>query len=156
MPRSMLYLDIQGKAPRRRCNEVVKWFKAKYMPLHHLDITITHRGMKKEHAMGLCTVIDCDHRPREFLIEMETTLCKEDYISTLLHELWHVWQHVNGSLRDKRGIRHWKNIDADHLSYEDQPWEHEAKMMENILYNDYMNVNDDPIIFHNRLTKPSI
>jgi len=156
MPRSMLYLDIQGKAPRRRCNEVVKWFKAKYMPLHHLDITITHRGMKKEHAMGLCTVIDCDHRPREFLIEMETTLCKEDYISTLLHELWHVWQHVNGSLRDKRGIRHWKNIDADHLSYEDQPWEHEAKMMENILYNDFMSVNDDPIIFYNRLTKPSI
>ena len=41
-----------------------------------------------------CTVMDCDHRPREFLIEMETTLSEDLYCQTLLHELWHVYQHV--------------------------------------------------------------
>ena len=70
----MLYLDITGKAPKRRCKKVVEWFKAKYMPNHHLDITVAHRGLKREHAQGFCTVMDCDHRPREFLIEMELLL----------------------------------------------------------------------------------
>ena len=134
----MLYLDITGKAPKRRCKKVVEWFKAKYMPNHHLDITVAHRGLKREHAQGFCTVMDCDHRPREFLIEMETTLKEQDYIIVLLHELWHVYQHVNGSLRDKRGVRHWKNVDSNTLAYKDQPWEHEAVNMEMKLYNCYM------------------
>ena len=69
---SMLYLDIHGKGSRRRCKRVIEWFKAKYMPRHHLDITVVHRGLKREGALGFCTVTDCDHRPREFLIEMET------------------------------------------------------------------------------------
>jgi|TARA_Y100000022_G_scaffold164161_1_gene148020 hypothetical protein len=146
----MLYLDITGKAPRRRCRGIIEWFKAKYMPNHHLDITVAHRGLKREGAQGFCTVMDCDHRPREFLIEMETTLSEELYCQTLLHELWHVYQHVSGSLRDKRGVRHWKNVNADDLSYEDQPWEHEAMEMEKKLYNDYIGVKTFP----NRLTNP--
>lgn len=152
----MLYLDITGKAPKRRCKKVVEWFKAKYMPNHHLDITVAHRGLKREHAQGFCTVMDCDHRPREFLIEMETTLKEQDYITVLLHELWHVYQHVNGSLRDKRGVRHWKNVDSDTLAYKDQPWEHEAVEMEKKLYNCYMGLGPESFgkgtPFPNRLT----
>jgi hypothetical protein len=138
----MLYLDIQGKASRRRCRDVVEWFKQKYIPNHHLDITVSHRGLKREAAIGFCSVTDCDHHPREFLIEMETTLSVDDYISTLLHELWHVYQHVKGTLRDKRGVRHWKDVDANHLSYDEQPWEQEAYKMEEILYKKYMEINE--------------
>ena len=152
----MLYLDITGKAPKRRCKKVVEWFKAKYMPNHHLDITVAHRGLKREHAHGFCTVMDCDHRPREFLIEMETTLKEQDYITVLLHELWHVYQHVNGSLRDKRGVRHWKNVDYYTRAYKDQPWEHEAVDMEMKLYNCYMGLGPESFgkgtPFPNRLT----
>ena len=152
----MLYLDITGKAPKRRGKKVVEWFKAKYMPNHHLDITVAHRGLKREHAQGFCTVMDCDHRPREFLIEMETTLKEQDYITVLLHELWHVYQHVNGSLRDKRGVRHWKNVDSNTLAYKDQPWEHEAVNMEMKLYNCYMGLGPKSFgkgtPFPNRLT----
>ena len=152
----MLYLDIQGKAPRRRCKRVIEWFKAKYMPRHHLDITVVHRGLKREGAVGFCTVMDCDHRPREFLIEMETTLSEDLYCQTLLHELWHVYQHVIGTLRDKRGVRYWKNIDSDHLSYQDQPWEQEAQQMEIKLYNCYLGLgpksHGTETPFPNRLT----
>ena len=152
----MLYLDITGKAPKRRCKKVVEWFKAKYMPNHHLDITVAHRGLKREHAQGFCTVMDCDHHPREFLIEMETTLKEQDYITVLLHELWHVYQHVNGSLRDKRGVRHWKNVDSNTLAYKDQPWEHEAVEMEMKLYNCFMGLGPKSFgkgtPFPNRLT----
>ena len=133
----MLYLDITGKASRRRCSEVVEWFKAKYLPNHHLDITVAHRGLKREGAQGFCTVMDCDHRPREFLIEMETTLKEDDYISTLFHELWHVYQHVTGNLKEMRGKTLWKGIDHSNTDYSDQPWEIEAEKMEEILYNLY-------------------
>ena len=114
----MLYLDIQGKAPRRRCKRVIEWFKAKYMPRHHLDITVVHRGLKRDHVYGYCSVNDCDYRPRDFLIELQTDMPEDLYVSTLLHELWHVYQHVNGTLRVKRGVRYWKDVNADGLSYE--------------------------------------
>ena len=133
----MLYLNITGKASRRRCEAIVEWFKEKYLPNHHISIDIVHRGLKREHVVGLCTVQDCDHRPREFLIELETTLDEQNYTSTLLHELWHVYQHVIGTLRDKRGVRYWKNVDANDLDYADQPWEIEAREMEMKLYSSY-------------------
>ena len=152
----MLYTDIQGKAPRRRCKRVIEWFKAKYMPRHHLDITVVHRGLKRDHVYGYCSVNDCDYRPRDFLIELQTDMPEDLYVSTLLHELWHVYQHVNGTLRDKRGVRYWKDVNADGLSYEDQPWEQEARQMEIKLYNCYLGLGPKShgtgTPFPNRLT----
>ena len=60
------------------------------------------------------------------------------YTQTLLHELWHVYQHVKGHLRDKYGKRHWKGVDHSQTSYEDQPWEIEAHSMEEKLYREYI------------------
>jgi hypothetical protein len=149
----MLYLNITGKASRRRCKDIIEWFKSEYLPNHHISIDVVHRGMKREQAYGYCSVQDCDYRPRDFLIELETTLPEELYIQTLLHELWHMYQHVIGILRDKRGVRHWKNFNSDNLDYEDQPWEHEAIEMEVVLYNDYMGTQEEtPHFFPNRLT----
>ena len=152
----MLYLNITGKASKRRCKAVIEWFKDKYLPNHHLTIDVVHRGMKREHAIGFCTVMDCDSRPREFLIEMETTLSEDLYCQTLLHELWHVYQHVTGSLRDKRGVRYWKDVNSDDLSYEEQPWEIEAREMEKKLYHCYLGLGPESFgrgtPFPNRLT----
>ena len=58
-------------------------------------------------------------------------------------ELWHVYQHVKGTLRDKRGVRYWKDVNSDHLSYEDQPWEHEAREMERKLYHCYLGLGPE-------------
>jgi hypothetical protein len=63
----------------------------------------------------------------------------EHYTKTLLHELWHINQHVKGALRDKRGKRHWRGIDHSNTDYSDQPWEQQAFIMENILYEEYLN-----------------
>ena len=59
-------------------------------------------------------------------------------IQTLLHELWHVYQHVKGDLKDKHGIRLWKGVDHSATDYDDQPWEKQAHIMEEILYNQYL------------------
>jgi hypothetical protein len=135
----MLYFETRGyKYSKKLCESVVFWFIDKYLPRHKLDITVNHRGLFREGVFGWCTVEDCDYRPRAFLIEIHNFLSKEDYIKTLLHELQHVLQHVRGDLRDKHQKRLWKGVDCSELDYEEQPWEWEAKEMENILYLQYL------------------
>lgn len=97
-----------------------------------------HRGLLREGVWGWCTVTDCDWRPRSFLIEIHNQLPVEDYTKTLLHELYHILQHIRGDLRDKRGIRCWKGIDCSELDYSEQPWEQEAHSKEQELYQEYL------------------
>ena len=84
----MLFLETTGyNYSQRRCEEVVMWFVAKYLPRHKLDITVNHRGLLREGVHGWCTVADSDARPREFEIEIHNKLNVDDYTSTLLHEI---------------------------------------------------------------------
>ena len=136
----MQHLYITGHNARKRLSEdVVTWFLQKYLPRHHLEIEVHHRGLLREGAYGWCSVTDCDWRPRSFLIEIHNRLSKEDYTKTLLHELQHLLQHIRGDLRDKRGIRCWKGIDCSGLDYDDMPWEQEAHQREQELYEEYLN-----------------
>ena len=59
------------------------------------------------------------------------------YIATLFHELWHLYQHVHGTLRDKHGKRFWRGVAHSKTNYDDQPWEKEAYRMEKDLVDDY-------------------
>jgi hypothetical protein len=71
-------------------------------------------------------------------MEVHNGLTPDCYTKTLLHELWHIYQHVQGNLKDKHGKRLWKGIDHSQTDYSDQPWEMEAHRMEDILYSNYM------------------
>lgn len=135
----MLSLYTSGsKYSRRRCSSVVSWFIQKYLPKHKIEIEVLHRGLMKESVYGWCSVTDCNWRPRSFLIEIHNRLNEEDYIITLLHELYHCYQHIKGDLRDKRGIQCWKGIDCSHLDYDESPWEQEAHSKEQELYQEYL------------------
>lgn len=135
----MLYLETAGyNYSRRRCKGIVEWFMGKHLPRHKIDITVTHRGLLREGVYGWVWVSDCDYRPRAFEIELHNYMSPEHYTKTLLHELWHVYQHVKGALRDSRGKRLWKGVDCTHLDYEDQPWEVQAHQIEEVLYEEYL------------------
>lgn len=135
----MLSLYTSGyKYSRRRCSDVVFWFTQKYLKRYKIEIEVLHRGLLREDAYGFCSVQDCDWRPRKFLIEIHNQLSVEDYTLTLLHELYHILQHVRGDLRDKRGIRCWKGIDCSQLDYDESPWEQEAHSKEQELYQEYL------------------
>ncbi len=105
----MLYLEVTGKGPRRLCNRVVEWFKGQYLPRHHLDISVVHRGLKREGVSGWCMVNGSTSRPRSFLVEIHNTLEEEDYIKVLLHELWHVYQYIKGRESESEALR-WEEI----------------------------------------------
>ena len=135
----MLYLETTGyNYSRRRCEDIVIWFVAKYLPRHKIDIRVNHRGLKREGVLGWCSVIDSNSRPRDFEIELQNGMDISSYAETLLHELWHVYQHVKGNLKDKRGKRLWKGIDHTETDYSDQPWEIEALQMESKLLKEYL------------------
>jgi hypothetical protein len=135
----MLYLDITGhKAPRRRCEDAVAWFIGNHHPKHKLEIIVHHRGLLREGVYGWCSVLDCDARPRSFLLEIHNRLDPKAYLKTLFHELVHVHQHVRGDLRDKGPLRLWKGVDCSELDYDDLPWELEAQAMEDSLYHEYL------------------
>jgi hypothetical protein len=123
---------------QRRCRDAVTWFCKTYLPRHHITVEVLHRGLKREQVIGWCSVQDCNWRPRDFLIELQSGLKEEQYFTTLFHELYHCYQHIRGDLRDKRGIRCWKGIDCSQLDYENHPWELEAYQKEQELYEDYI------------------
>ena len=134
----MLYLTTSGyKYSHKRCCDIVSWFAETYLPNHKIFINVDHKGLLREGVFGWAWVVPPDHRPREFEIEIHNRLSVELYTETLLHELWHVYQHVTGQLKDKYNKRYWKGIDHSETDYEDQPWEKEAHKMEKVLVKEY-------------------
>ena len=135
----MLYLDITGYGARkRRVEDAVAWFLQKYLPRHHIYIEILHRGLRREQSYGYCSVSGEIYRPREFLIEIDPKLDLELYTKTILHELIHLRQWVQGTLKERRGKVYYKDKTFDDLEYWEYPHEVEAHSLEQMYYEDYL------------------
>ena len=134
----MHYLTFSGyNYSKRRCSQVVDWFLSEHLPRHKIILNVDHIGLLRNGVFGWVWTADCDHRPRDFEMEIHNRMNPEDYTKTLLHELWHIYQHVHGNLKDKHGKRFWKGIDHSETDYAEQPWEVEAHKMEEVLYEEY-------------------
>ena len=134
----MHFLTFSGyNYSKKRCERIVNWFVDKHLPNHKVIINVDHLGLLNEGVFGWMWAADCDYRPRDFEVEVHNRMSPEQYTKTLLHELWHVYQHVTGQLKDKYKKRLWKGVDHSETDYEDQPWEVEAHRMEEVLYKEY-------------------
>jgi len=73
-----------------------------------------------------------DEGDREFTIRIDVSLPLEEMISTILHEMVHVYQYVSGKLKYKwvhevvfeKRVYHWD------MDYDSRPWEIEAHQKE--------------------------
>jgi hypothetical protein len=136
----MLTLYTEGYGfSKRLCEDVVCWFVSKHLPRHKLEIEVLHRGMKRENAYGYCDVAGETYKPRSFLIELDTHMDKETYITVLIHELYHILQFVSGELKLKSSKRYYKGECMEDLEYYEQPHEIAARWNERVLYREYMN-----------------
>jgi hypothetical protein len=88
------------------------WFHTSFYPRHKIDITVNHRGLKREGVYGWCDILDRAYNPRSFLIEIQSNLDKRLYATTLVHELIHVKQWIDGNLKLKKGSLVYKGIDC--------------------------------------------
>jgi hypothetical protein len=97
-----------------------------------------HRGLRREEAYGYCSVFGAIYKPREFLIEIDPKLDLELYTKTILHELIHLRQWVQGTLKERRGKMYYKDIKCEDLDYWELPHEIEAHSLEEMYYHDYL------------------
>lgn len=135
----MLFLETTGYGySKRLCEDVVCWFVSKYLPRHKLEIEVLHRGLNREGALGYCDITEGSYRPRSFLIELNTYLNKETYVTVLCHELQHLLQWVKGELKLKASKRYYKGECVEDFDYWEQKHEIEAHKMEKILYQEYL------------------
>ena len=92
-----------------------------------------------EHADGYCLSVT----PREFVIEIDSRLKGENFITALTHEMTHVKQHAKGELKDVNAFtKLWKGKEYMALystvdEYMELPWEAEAYEMQEILLTKY-------------------
>ena len=141
------------------CEDVTSWFLNNFFPRHKICVEIVHRGLKREQVVGYCDVVGRSYRPRHFLIELQTHMDKELYVKTLLHELTHLRQWVEGSLRFSDGKMCYSQEPVENYDYENQPHEIEAREEEERLYdwwlNDTLSVPDQEVAqgFANRLCR---
>ena len=132
----MSYITHSGYGySKKLCKDIAEWFVSKYYPRHKLDIDIVHRSLKCDNVFGLCDVNgNIGSRPRAFLIDLHSNMDKELYARTLLHELTHVAQWIDGALHMKHGKLCYSQEPVENYSYQDQPHEIEARESEVILY----------------------
>ena len=62
---------------KRTCENVTSWYLNKNYPRHKIDVDIVHRGLKRDGVVGYCDVIGRSYRPRHFLIELQSDMCKD-------------------------------------------------------------------------------
>ena len=135
----MSYITYSGYGYRKRlCEDVTTWFLNKFFPRHKIHVEILHRGLKREGVNGYCDIAGEQHRPRRFLIELDTYMDEELYIKTLLHELSHLRQWVVGSLRVRYGKLCYSKEPVEKYEYWYQPHEVEAREQEETLYLEYL------------------
>ena len=144
---------------KKLCENATSWFLNKYYPRHKIVVDIVHRGLKRDGVFGYCDVVGPSYRPRHFLIELQSDMCRELYTKILFHELKHLAQWVDGSLRFRHGKMCYCQEPVENYDYVDQPHEIEARKWETILYYRYLIDKKDRTVqqvaqqpFSNRLT----
>ena len=124
---------------RTTAEMVVNFCIQRLMPrMKTLDICI-QLSNDMEQADGYCLAVD----NREFVIEVDSRLKGDDFITALTHEMVHVKQHARGELQDHTlALKKWKGEEWITLystidEYMNFPWEKEAYELQEVLCNEY-------------------
>jgi hypothetical protein len=138
---------LTGAKKRQEALKAIELFRQHLFKKHkRLDknITIHLKFRQLTDAWGICDAGDCGIRPREFTILINRNLKDtKDIITTVAHEMVHVWQYATGKLRDYESpVHRYENFLYDsNMSYRDMPWEIEARKLEKVLYKLWISSN---------------
>ena len=130
----MNIITVEGgkKEQRQMVEDVVSYMIQRQMPrMKTLDI---HVILKKiDDAYGYCM----SESNREFEIEVDKRLGKNQFISTVIHEMVHVWQYATKQLTQKGCKEFLRGKDYTDAYYSNQPWERQALRMEKSILKEY-------------------
>ena len=131
----MIVIDFETKCAKYRKKAIVdavNFASTQLMSRIRKPVYINIRAIRKlaekQGVYGDCM----DEGDREFTIRIDVSLPLDEMISTILHEMVHVWQYVS-----KRMIQNWvhevrfaKQVYSSDMPYDDRPWEIEAHRVE--------------------------
>ena len=138
----MILISLRGgtKTQRDLTEDAARYIIKQLLPRKRslfLDIHI--HNILKEDAVGYCMKVDRN----EFELELHNRGSMYEYISTLAHELVHLKQYCNRELIFKHMKQYWMGVDMTDVPYEKQPWEKEARKLQDKLANDYIESETD-------------
>ena len=124
---------------RTTAEMVVNFCIERLMPrMKTLDICV-QLSNDMDHADGYCLAVD----NREFVIEVDSRLKGDDFITALTHEMVHVKQYARGETKDVNTFtKSWKGDEYISMystvdEYMALPWEAEAYQLQEVLCNEY-------------------
>lgn len=127
------------KKKRELAEDVVNFCIEEMMPrMKTLDVTI-ELSRKMDSADGYCLA----ETERQFIIEIDTRLDFEDFVSCICHEMVHVKQHARNELKDVDFLtKLWKKqeyigVYSTVEEYMALPWEAEAYELQEVLLERY-------------------
>lgn len=74
---------------------------------------------------GYCLAVD----KREFVIEVKEDLSEVDFLTTIMHEMTHVWQYATGRLAVNGKMEYKTQEEYENVWYEKQAYEMEKKLL---------------------------
>jgi hypothetical protein len=133
---------IQREAIRRIAPWVLKYLLGKKIAANvEITFKIVPNLQESEGIEGSTSWEDSNHKPREFLVELDGDQDINSFILAMCHEMVHVKQYALGEMKDIfKGPNNlvWKGTKINTLSpnnkYWEQPWEIEAFGREQGLY----------------------
>lgn len=138
------FRNVPSSVPLKVLRSAGQWYAEKLMGKRlakniNVRVTFIPDYNKKTGCSGTCIWEDDYIRPREFVIELDSSDKPETILQNLAHEMVHVKQWARGELKDvMRGysLCKWmgKVVDTDTVEYYDTPWEIEAFGREYGLY----------------------
>lgn len=126
---NFVYAEGSTKSKRTLAEDVVSFCIDQLMPrMKTLDVSVQLSNNLEPHVHGFCCAIDT----REFELEVNAKLTKEDFITTICHEMVHVMQYA----RRRLGIDSKRSYET-YDEYLDLWYEIEARELEKNLVEKY-------------------
>jgi|TARA_R110000796_G_scaffold3251_6_gene12745 hypothetical protein len=132
----ILHVKGSNKAIRKLVESATRFYAEKLMGkrlTENLKITVNLKRnlLSKEGLEGSAVWEDDSYRPREFIVEIDSTVKVRNILLTLAHEMVHVKQWAKDEMYEYLntiGMVRFKGekVHLDSLEYWDQPWEIEA------------------------------
>ena len=130
----MNIITVEGgkKEQRQIVEDVVSYMIQRQMPrMKTLDIHVILKKIDDAYGYRM------SESNREFEIEVDKRLGKNQFISTVIHEMVHVWQYATKQLTQKGCKEFWRGKDYTDAYYSNQPWERQALRMEKSILKEY-------------------
>jgi hypothetical protein len=112
-----------------------------------LDIIIDKDLLKTYEMYANISPLEADPRPKHYEMEIDAKLSKKQFLISLAHEMIHLKQFAKNQMRDlesKKMTRwHGEYYVEDNIDYWRRPWEVEAHKGERVLYEEYLEYNNE-------------